>query len=1063
MAANGDSNHGGSDSAHHSLLKLLSETRQDIVSQVGRILPDLHVLRGLGSTALAGGIIDDRQYLIEEIIQVAASLPNGSRLRDEVTAEFVKTLWNTLEHPPVARLGNDYKYRAADGSNNNVLYPSLGAAGSHYVRSVTPRRPRPNVLPDPSLIFDTLLARDGPAKEHPSKISSNLFHFATIIIHDLFRTDDADVTKMKNSSYLDLGPLYGHNQDQQNLVRTFEDGLLKNDTFAEERLLGQPPGVCALIIAFNRFHNYIVKELAVINEGGRFSLPAGVTPDSPGYAETQAKRDNDLFQTGRLVTCGLYVNIILGDYLRTILNLNTNPVNSDWKLDPRTEISPLNSPAVPRGLGNQVSAEFNMIYRWHAAISNHDEAWAHGFMKEVFGADVDASTLSVEEFLGGLRQWFKGLDRDPGQWTFGGLQRQQSGSFKDADLVNILQTGTECVAGAFGANNIPQAMKAIEILGIQQGRQWGLASLNEFRRFFKLKSYSTFEEVNSDPAVAEALEGLYGHPDNIELYVGVQAEEAKKPFFPGSGLCPGFTISATILADANTLVRGDRFYTIDYSPVNLTSFGFASTVPDFDVAEGGLMYKLLLQAFPGWYTSNSVYTLYPFTTPDQNRKIFTKRGAADMLEFDRPSYETQPTAVTSWQGVTQLLNDQNVFRVPWGPHTYQLTRHDYMLSGDSSANAEQRAFVKDCLYKPTNGLEEVRQFYENVTLELLRQYSRKLGSSYQVDIVRDIGNLAHTKFTADFFGIPLRAPEGNDKGEAYTEVELYNILADLFGYVFLDVDPAQSFKHRATATRSSERLGEIMQKHVANLNKPHFGLARDFLGSHSTSSKKCPLTDYGAELDTRLSNGGNSADEVAWTIIPTAAAACATQAQGWAQLIDFYLSDKYYTYWADIQRVARSDEPDAFEKLRKYALEGFRLSTPAFGVLRYAASDAVIDDRLRTVPIHKGDTVLADFVTAGRDPTKFPDPQAIKLDRPDELYIHHGWGPHSCLGREIVTIAAASMLRVFARLDGLRRSPGPAGEMKNKLVNGAFKVYLSEDGTGWTPFPCNKKVIFDNF
>ena len=72
------------------------------------------------------------------------------------------------------------------------------------------------------------------------------------------------------------------------------------------------------------------------------------------------------------------------------------------------------------------------------------------------------------------------------------------------------------------------------------------------------------------------MEALYGHPDNIELYVGIQAEEAKKPCFPGSGLCPNFTISATILADANTLVRGDRFYTVDYNPVNLTNFGYVS-------------------------------------------------------------------------------------------------------------------------------------------------------------------------------------------------------------------------------------------------------------------------------------------------------------------------------------------------------------------------------------------------------------------------------------------------------------------------------------------------------
>jgi hypothetical protein len=117
---------------------------------------------------------------------------------------------------------------------------------------------------------------------------------------DIFHTDEQDFTRLKSSSYLDLGPLYGHNEEQQKLVRTFKDGLLKKDTFAESRLLGQPPGVCAFMIAFNRFHNYIVGELAIINEGNRFGLPIGMTPESPGYEKAQLKRDNDLFQIGRL-------------------------------------------------------------------------------------------------------------------------------------------------------------------------------------------------------------------------------------------------------------------------------------------------------------------------------------------------------------------------------------------------------------------------------------------------------------------------------------------------------------------------------------------------------------------------------------------------------------------------------------------------------------------------------------------------------------------------------------------------------------------------------------------
>jgi hypothetical protein len=120
------------------------------------------------------------------------------------------------------------------------------------------------------------------------------------MIIDLFHTDETDETKLKNSSYLDLGPLYGHNMHEQERVRTFKDGLLKKDTFSEARLLGQPPGVCALIVAFNRFHNYVVGEMSIINEGGRFGYPEGMTEDSAGYAEAQRKRDEDLFQTGRL-------------------------------------------------------------------------------------------------------------------------------------------------------------------------------------------------------------------------------------------------------------------------------------------------------------------------------------------------------------------------------------------------------------------------------------------------------------------------------------------------------------------------------------------------------------------------------------------------------------------------------------------------------------------------------------------------------------------------------------------------------------------------------------------
>ncbi|KAK2923217.1 hem peroxidase, animal-type [Fusarium oxysporum f. sp. vasinfectum] len=1049
MAAN-KSEAGNVRNVQSNLVDLLNKVRRDFLSQAGRIGPDLRILHGATEAALAGGIVDDRKYLVENIMQLAASLPNGSRARDELNAAFINRLWDNLRHPPLSYLGDEFRYRAADGSNNNILYPHLGAAGSHYARSVVPKHKRTSILPDPSLIFDSLLARNGSAKENPNKVSSCLFYLGTVIIHDM--------NKLRNSSYLDLSPLYGKNMEEQAKVRAFKDGRLKNDVFSEDRLLTQPPGVCALMIAFNRFHNYVVGEVATINEDRRFSLAEGVTHGHPDYDKAQLKRDNDLFQTGRLVTCGLYVNIIVSDYLRTILNLNRNPIASDWKLDPRDDFSEVfDSQGTPQGIGNQVSVEFNMIYRWHSAVSRQDEVWANGFFKEVFGPNANPDTMSTDEFLQGLRKWSWSLPGDPEKWTFGGLTRLEDGRFPDAELVRLLQAGTENVAGAFGARNIPRVFKALEVYGIQQGRQWGLATLNEFRLFFKLKPYTTFEDMNPDPFVAEALEAMYGHPDNVELYPGLLAEETKKPMEPGSGLCPGFTTSFAIMSDAVALVRGDRFYTVDYSPSNLTSFGYTEVSSDFDVAGGGMMYKLLMRAFPGWYRANSVYALYPFTTPEANFEAFKKLGTSQDFDFNKPSFIGPPTPITSWQGVVDVLSDQEQFHVPWGNHTFQLTHHDYMLSGDTPANTEQRGFVKQCLYSPESGLEEVRHFYESITAELFRQHSRKVGEFYQVDIVKDIGNLAHAHFTSQFFGIPLQ--EYGAGSDSYTARALSDVLANLFGYVFLDLDTAASYKNRVVAAAETKGLGEKMQTTVAGIKAQRFPSLRHMLRIVSSDGV---LRSYGVELIDRMLESGKDVDVAVWTIIPTAAAACATQAQGWAQMIDLYLSDKYYSHWPAIQKFAMSDEPEAFEKLKKYALEGFRLSTPAFGLLRTVVADkADLKDGPRIVSVKKGDTIFTDFVTAGVDATKFPNPYEIKLDRPDDAYIHHGWGPHACLGRPIVTVAGASMLRVCARLGSLRRAPGHAGEMKSKTVNDAFKVYLAENGSKWGPFPVSKKVVFD--
>lgn len=113
-------------------------------------------------------------------------------------------------------------------------------------------------------------------------------------------TNAKDVNINDTTSYLDLSPLYGNNQEQQDEIRTFKGGEIKPDTFAEKRFFVLPPGVNVLLVMYSRFHNFAARTLAAINEGGRFTPPQDLSPE-----QKQAWRDERLFQTARLLVVQL--------------------------------------------------------------------------------------------------------------------------------------------------------------------------------------------------------------------------------------------------------------------------------------------------------------------------------------------------------------------------------------------------------------------------------------------------------------------------------------------------------------------------------------------------------------------------------------------------------------------------------------------------------------------------------------------------------------------------------------------------------------------------------------
>jgi linoleate 8R-lipoxygenase / 9,12-octadecadienoate 8-hydroperoxide 8R-isomerase len=897
------------------------EAKSSVLSEVKYLsIRNVQTLKDMLVEGLEGGFVDDRTYIMERVIQLAAELPLDSRSGTSLTNGFLTKLWDDLGHPPVSSLAPEFKYRSADGSNNNPWNPQLGAAGSPYARTVRSETMQPIALPDPGIVFDSVMARRTFAP-HPNKISSVLFYLASIIIHDLFKTSHKDHTSTSTSSYLDLAPLYGSNHEDQELMRTFNDGKIKPDTFSERRIHGFPPGVGVLLIMFNRFHNYTVEQLALINENGRFTRPAG-----PSKTASYAKYDEDLFQTGRLITCGLYVNIILKvrksnreekfsspfqDYVRTILNLNRT--QSLWTLDPRSKNGKnLFSGGAAEAVGNQVSAEFNLVYRWHSCISRRDEKWSQGLSDQLFPGK-DSAEVTTDEFIKVMSDWDNKLPLDPIARPFANLQRSPQGRFSDDDLAGIFTESVEDCAGTFGANHVPIVLRAVEILGIKQARAWNLATLNEFRQHFKLAPHRTFEEINPDPLVAEQLRRLYDHPDFVELYPGIIVEEAKEPRLPGSGLCTNFTTSRAILSDAVALVRGDRFYTIDYTPKHLTNWGYSLVNYNLGIDYGCVFYKLILRALPHNFRQDSVYAHYPLVLPAENHDILTQLGRVDDYSFDRPVPVPTSVSISSYAACKLVLDNKIDFRVVWGEAIEFLmpnrgTRKsygaDYMVLGDGPTNASSGSLMEPAVYR-THWEQEVKRFYERITMKLLHRNAYTIAGQNQVDIVRDVSNLAQVHFASTVFSLPLKT-ETNSRG-LFTETELYLLMATVFASVFYDVDPAKSFPLRHAARNVAQKLGKLMELKVRFVEKTGFlqNLLEAFYRHDS-------LSDYGVHLIRRLLRGGNSPEELVCThILLTAGAMVANQSQIFSQCLDYYLSEEGSVHLPEINRLSKANTAEA--------------------------------------------------------------------------------------------------------------------------------------------------------
>src|SRR5205085_6838002 len=107
----------------------------------------------------------------------------------------------------------------------------------------------------------------------------------------------------------------------------------------------------------------------------------------------------------------------------------------------------------------------------------------------------------------------------------------------------------------FGSPNSPVRF-GIDLgsLNIQRGRDHGLPDYNTVRSFYTGRAARKFSDITSVDSLADSLQRLYGNVNNIDLWIGILAED----HLPGKSV--GKTLNAMLKAQFENLRDGDFYF-----------------------------------------------------------------------------------------------------------------------------------------------------------------------------------------------------------------------------------------------------------------------------------------------------------------------------------------------------------------------------------------------------------------------------------------------------------------------------------------------------------------------
>ena len=357
--------------------------------------------------------------------------------------------------------------------------------------------------------------------------------------------------------------------------------------------------------------------------------------------------------------------------------------------------------------------------------------------------------------------------------------------------------------------------------------------------------------------------------------------------------------------------------------------------------------------------------------------------------------------VTRFDDVSEVLERDWVFQVPYAEKMGKVTNGSNFFLGMQNTEQYTRDVSNMRLAASREDIGEIIiPFVETTATEILS------ASNGKMDVVQGLSRVVPTRLIGKYFGTP-----------GWNENEFTDAATLMFQFLFYPDDAEVEKNALIAAEKTRQYLDQVIVERKSNRNQ------------HNDVLERC-LKLQDAEIP------GMEDQDIRNNLIGLIIGAIPTTSKCVATTLNYLFDQPELLVTA--QQSARADDDAA---MVQYVQESLRLNPFSAGIQRVCVEDYIVaKGTLRSTKIPKGTIVLAATQSAMMDQRKVDQPSKFRLDRPSYIYMHFGYGLHTCFGQYINLAQIPAILKAVLKQKELRR----VADMKSV-----------------GPFPVNLEIEFD--